>query len=708
MKRFLKPKLTFNLVVVLVIFLVLVIESNSIAGFRPAFAATPCTPYEFIGARGSGESAQPHSDSPPYSADNNYGMGDLVFNVYANLTNLVGADKITAYGVHYPAVSLLGSLSNVINGAGAFLHIKPLGAYTDSVRQGTQDVQNQIETVHASCPTTQFILSGYSQGAQAVGDALQRMPVADQQLVVAATFFGDPYFNANSWSSRASDNSHFGILGERNEWPEFLHGDIFSYCQPHDPICGGDERQHILGDGDVLYRDLGLLSNFDFTPHGAYQSSGDAADAARELARVLGATTPPTGTVPLDLVFAIDTTGSMGGEIAQVRDNVTALANTIASTSANYRFALVDYKDGPDQGDPYRAQVDLNFTTDVASFANAVSTLSASGGGDYPESVYSGVMTALGLPWRTGVRKIVIVIGDAPGKDPEPQTNYTLDTVRQKALAVDPAQVYTVALTSEPTANTFMQNLANATGGQFVSQPDLSNFVPTLESTIIKAGSAPLADAGGPYSGIINDPVTFSAGGSRDDSEKIIKYDWDFNGDGVYDATTDNPVTSYAYSSTGKYNLTVRVRSASGLAATATSTVTITAAPSIPSAPISLTATASDSAITLTWANASGGGQPQWYTITDATGSVIDRVSAQADGSPPSAWVDTDLTNGVAYSYKVSAGNAAGESPAAGPVTATPHVANQPPTANPDSYSTDNQTQLVIPVPGVLANDFRS
>ena len=54
MKRFLKPKLTFNLVVVLVIFLVLVIESNSIAGFRPAFAATPCTPYEFIGARGSG------------------------------------------------------------------------------------------------------------------------------------------------------------------------------------------------------------------------------------------------------------------------------------------------------------------------------------------------------------------------------------------------------------------------------------------------------------------------------------------------------------------------------------------------------------------------------------------------------------------------------------------------------------------------------
>ena len=396
----------------------------------------------------------------------------------------------------------------------------------------------------------------------------------------------------------------------------------------------------------------------------------------------------------------------MGGEIAQVRDNVTALANTIASTSANYRFALVDYKDGPDQGDPYRAQVDLNFTTDVASFANAVSTLSASGGGDYPESVYSGVMTALGLPWRTGVRKIVIVIGDAPGKDPEPQTNYTLDTVRQKALAVDPAQVYTVALTSEPTANTFMQNLANATGGQFVSQPDLSNFVPTLESTIIKAGSAPLADAGGPYSGIINDPVTFSAGGSRDDSEKIIKYDWDFNGDGVYDATTDNPVTSYAYSSTGKYNLTVRVRSASGLAATATSTVTITAAPSIPSAPISLTATASDSAITLTWANASGGGQPQWYTITDATGSVIDRVSAQADGSPPSAWVDTDLTNGVAYSYKVSAGNAAGESPAAGPVTATPHVANQPPTANPDSYSTDNQTQLVIPVPGVLANDL--
>lgn len=69
-------------------------------------------------------------------------------------------------------------------------------------------------------------------------------------------------------------------------------------------------------------------------------------------------------------------------------------------------------------------------------------------GGDTPESMYSGAMTALNLPWRPGVRK-VIIIGDAPGKDPEPVTGFTLAAVQAKALAVDPAQIYAVATSND-------------------------------------------------------------------------------------------------------------------------------------------------------------------------------------------------------------------------------------------------------------------
>jgi hypothetical protein len=668
----------------------------------PSRAADGCPDFEFIGGRGSGESPRPDDPSPDYSEANQFGMGTLLFTVYDQLRSLVGSDRVAAHGVRYPAVGLTDSVRDYLNAAGAFLHIKPLGAYTDSVREGAQNVQDHIESRHSECPSTRFILAGYSQGAQAVGNALQRMPLVDRQLVVGAAFFGDPYFNARSWSSRASDANHHGVLGVRGEWPESLHGEVFSYCRPHDPICGISKRVHILGDGDVYVRDFPWFRGF--TPHEQYASSGDATDAARQLARVLGATTPVTGTVPLDLAFAIDTTGSMGGVIGEVRDNVTALARSIASTSTNYRFGLVDYKDGPEQRDAYRARVDLGFTNDVGAFASAAASLVAEGGGDLPESVYSGVMTALDLPWRNGVRKVVLAIGDAPGKDPEPETGYTLETVRAKALAVDPAQVYTVVSSTDPSTTSFMSEMATVTGGKAYSTAGTADLVATLQAAIVAAGSAPVADVGGPYTGITGDPVTLSAGGSRDEAETIAAYDWDFNGDGTYDLTTEDPIVDHAYDASGTHNVVMRARGASGLAGTATSTVTMTDPPAAPGTPQSLTAVPGDGSVTLKWERGAGG-SATWYTITDGAGTELDRVAALSNGEAPVGWVDTNLTNGTAYSYRVSAGNPAGESAATGPVTATPGTANRPPRAAADSYSTDIRTPLVVPAPGVLVND---
>jgi hypothetical protein len=545
-----------------------------------------------------------------------------------------------------------------------------LGKYTDSVRAGTADTEAQIEAVHKDCADTKFILAGYSQGAQAVGDALQRMPASDRDLVVAAVFFGDPYFNAQSWSARTSVPDHYGVLGVRDEWPEALHGRIFSYCHAHDPICGLSKKAHILGDGDLYYRDFGWLRGTGkhvFDPHENYPSpagASDATDAARQIARVIGAPTPGTGTVPLDLAFAIDTTGSMGDTIAQVRDNVTNLAQAIASVSHDNRFALVDYKDGPDQGDAYKARVDQSFTTDVDAFTTAVGTLDADGGGDTPESVYSGVMTALNLPWRPGVRKVVIPIGDAPGKDPEPDTGFTRETVRQKALAVDPAQIYPVP--TSPDAVDFMTAMATDTGGKVTTSTDPSTFVDELKSAIVSAGSAPVADVGGPYTGVVNDPIHFSAGGSRDESEDITGYDWDFNGDGTVDLSTADPVVAHTYAAAGTYQLIVRVRAKSGLTATATTAVTVTAAPRRPGQPTGLRAIPGDGSVTLSWRSPAGP-SPTWYTITDGSGALIERVSATGSSL---GWADDSVSNGALNTYKVSAGNVAGESTAAGPVSA--------------------------------------
>ena len=694
--------------------LALIVALSGFLIVLPAASAAPsgCKLFEYIAARGSGQ--KPQGSSTDYSAGNNYGMGFELRDVYDRL-NVAFPNSVTPYGVHYPAVSIwpggFTSLGDLVNGAGALLHIKFLGEYTDSVRAGTADAARELRATHKACPATRFILGGYSQGAQAVGDALQRtLTTSEQSLVAGAVFFGDPYFNARSWSARSSfDASRYGIFGPRVEWPASLKGRIFSYCHKQDPICNISRRQHILGDGDLYYRDPRGINKEAHSSYATPKDSGDTTRAAADLAFALGATRePPSSNAPLDLVFAIDSTGSMGEVISSVEDNVEALARTIASTSSNYRFALVDYKDDPANDSSYQARVDSGFTTDVDGFAAAVRTITADGGGDTPESVYSGVMTALGLPWRDGVRKSVIAIGDAPGKDPEPVTGFSQAAVRAKALAVDPAQVYAVQVGSDAETKTFLTSLATATGGSFTAASNTDEFVATLKKAIVAAGTAPLADIGGPYEGLAGDPVALSAAATRDFDEPVIGYDWDFDGDGTYDLTTTNPLTEHTYGAAGTYRLVLRARSESGLAGTATTLVTVTVpATTAPGRPMNLRASVDGSSVALNWAPGSDLAA-RYYTVRGTDGLVLDRIAAL---TPTPNWLETDLTPGT-YRYTVTGGNERGEGPVAGPVTAlvaaspsappspTP-TASARPTGGPVRPSTSAvTTHNALPVPG--------
>jgi len=146
------------------------------------------------------------------------------------------------------------------------------------------------------------------------------------------------------------------------------------------------------------------------------------------------AAAPPKPKV--DLVFAIDTTGSMGPYIAAVQDSARSITNLLFS-AADARVALVDYKDLYQDcaSDEYASQVDLPFTATATDFGPSVDGLSATGGCDIPESVYSGIMTGLALPWRPDARRALLVMGDAPPHDPEPVTGFTEASVSAAALA---------------------------------------------------------------------------------------------------------------------------------------------------------------------------------------------------------------------------------------------------------------------------------
>lgn len=116
--------------------------------------------------------------------------------------------------------------------------------------------------------------------------------------------------------------------------------------------------------------------------------------------------------VPLDLLFILDTTGSMGEEIERLKATIEIINLNLSALSSRprVRFGMVLYKD---RGDEYVTRT-VPFTEDLESFRQALAAVSADGGGDTPEDLQAALEESMSLDWnRSGVR-LGFIITDAP------------------------------------------------------------------------------------------------------------------------------------------------------------------------------------------------------------------------------------------------------------------------------------------------------
>ena len=137
----------------------------------------------------------------------------------------------------------------------------------------------------------------------------------------------------------------------------------------------------------------------------------------RQVEVKMQAARPAYQSVPLDILFVLDTTGSMGEEIQRLKTTIEIINLNLSSLSSRprVRFGMVLYRD---QGDEYVTDV-VPLTGDLAAFRRALEPVRADGGGDDPEDLQSALRRAMeSIQWDPeGIRLAFVITDAAPHLD---------------------------------------------------------------------------------------------------------------------------------------------------------------------------------------------------------------------------------------------------------------------------------------------------
>ncbi len=181
------------------------------------------------------------------------------------------------------------------------------------------------------------------------------------------------------------------------------------------------------------------------------------------------ATKPGIAIGPLDLVLVMDTTGSMGDELAEVQASLLGTLKVLARLTGSLRVGFVAYKD---QGEAYVTRIFSlrpatgNQAEEIVSF---VRSIQAGGGGDDPEAVDEALAAAVAMPWRSDAAGRIILIGDARA---HPNAVARALALASQFHASSPSPTTTRTVTAvfagqNPLDRVFFHKVAEAGGGAF-------------------------------------------------------------------------------------------------------------------------------------------------------------------------------------------------------------------------------------------------
>ncbi|MBN8460928.1 MAG: VWA domain-containing protein [Verrucomicrobia bacterium] len=185
---------------------------------------------------------------------------------------------------------------------------------------------------------------------------------------------------------------------------------------------------------------------------------------------------PPQPKPVVDVVFVLDSTGSMGGLIEGAKDKIWSIANSVIGQkpAPSVRIGLVSYRD---RGDEYVTR-SFDLTDDIDEVFKNLRSFRASGGGDTPESVNQALHEAVGkMGWSAGkdATKIMFLVGDCP-----PHMDYQDDVKYQetcKRAASSGIVINTVQCGGHSETTPVWQEIARLAEGSYIALAQTGGMV---------------------------------------------------------------------------------------------------------------------------------------------------------------------------------------------------------------------------------------
>jgi len=187
----------------------------------------------------------------------------------------------------------------------------------------------------------------------------------------------------------------------------------------------------------------------------------------------------------LDVVFIIDTTGSMYQYLEKVRQELAHLANKVYKCAPDVQIGVIAYGDYCDANSTYVTKT-LGLTGDFLKVEKFVNHVERTGGGDAPEAVEEALYEANRLRWRAGSQRVIILVGDAPPHgliDAAPMRDYKEETY---ALGKKRVKIYTAQCGGDKAAEKAFRWMASNTGGIYLLLENIGDIVDLLIGVCMK------------------------------------------------------------------------------------------------------------------------------------------------------------------------------------------------------------------------------